>query len=311
MLDSMKTLLKEQYSINISAIEPQQGGWAALAYKATSESKHYFVKVYEKSRASTAKLTAHIDRYVPIIRWLVQNSQLEGKISVPLLTNDGCYKYEDEHGIYMLYDYIEGETIGDRELNGKQVHQFIAIITELHRFGAEIPFASGWMKEQFDVPYTDLLQKALSGDIGYMPDEVRRLLAAYELPLSRTINKVKELSQRLQAGELKMALCHTDLHYWNVMRQIKSEQLILIDWEGLKLAPVEADMMFLVDKPYFNEFLNVYRHTHADYEIHSEALLFYQKRRLLEDIWEFLEQLLYEEQGELTFNYLTKELKAL
>lgn len=315
MLDSIKKLLKEQYSLSISEIQPQQGGWAALAYKATSGSKHYFVKVYEKSRASTAKLTAHIDRYVPIIRWLEQNSKLKGKISVPLLTNDGRFKCEDEQGIYMLYDYIEGETIGDRDLNDHQVQQFIAIITELHRYGAEIPFASDWMKERFDVPYLALLQTALNGDMVDMSDEVRKLLAAYKQPLSRAINKVGELSQRLQASEPKMALCHTDLHYWNVMQPAQSEQLMLIDWEGLKLAPVEADMMFLVDKPYFNEFLNVYRQTHTNYEIHSEALLFYQQRRLLEDIWEFLEQLLYEEQDEQgrgeIYNHLTNELKAL
>lgn len=90
---------------------------------------------------------------------------------------------------------------------------------------------------------------------------------------------------------------------------------MLIDWEGLKLAPVEADMMFFVDKPYFNEFLGIYQNTHKKYEMNPYALEFYQSKRKLEDIWEFMEQLLYDEQDErervATMNYLREELNGI
>ena len=83
----------------------------------------------------------------------------------------------------------------------------------------------------------------------------------------------------------------------------------------LKLSPPEADMMFLVDKPYYNEFLSVYQKIHKKFEINPQALKFYQVRRKLEDIWEFLEQLLYDEQDVkeriVTINHLREELKGL
>lgn len=76
---------------------------------------------------------------------------------------------------------------------------------------------------------------------------------------------------------------------------MEAEKLILIDWEGLKLAPAEADMMLLIENPYWKQFMKVYLQHHENYHINQDALAFYQLRRRLEDIWEFAEQLLYEE----------------
>ncbi|SFB07753.1 hypothetical protein SAMN04488072_106224 [Lentibacillus halodurans] len=93
------------------------------------------------------------------------------------------------------------------------------------------------------------------------------------------------------------------------------EQLVLIDWEGLKLAPVEADLMFLVDKPYFHTFLKMYQKTHQNFKLNPDALHFYQGRRKLEDIGEFMEQLLFDSLNEqervVTMNYLKEELRTI
>ena len=93
-------ILEKQYSINCINITAQAGGWSALAYKVFDGEKDYFLKVYEKSRASTPKLTALIDTYVPITMWLNENTDMKGKLSVPLLTKDGKSKCEDDNGIY-------------------------------------------------------------------------------------------------------------------------------------------------------------------------------------------------------------------
>jgi thiamine kinase-like enzyme len=50
-----------------------------------------------------------------------------------------------------------------------------------------------------------------------------------------------------------MRFCHTDIHGWNLM--VKDDSLILIDWEGLKIAPAEMDIMFVIDKAYAEKFL--------------------------------------------------------
>src|SRR5690625_4345995 len=96
---------------------------------------------------------------------------------------------------------------------------------------------------------------------------------------------------------------------------MQSEQLMIIDWEGLRLAPAEADMMFFVDQPYFHTFLRIYQTFHPNYSINPGALNFYKKKRKLEDIWEFIEQLLYDNPDEQTrnaaINHLKRELNNL
>lgn len=42
-----------------------------------------------------------------------------------------------------------------------------------------------------------------------------------------------------------MVLCHTDAHGWNL---IQSNKLVLVDWEGLRLAPPEADLNMFTKK---------------------------------------------------------------
>ncbi|WP_337747783.1 hypothetical protein [Gracilibacillus saliphilus] len=73
-MDRIKQVLKYYYNMEVTNIHSQQGGWASLAYKVSNEKHSYFLKIYEKSRASTPILTKRIDAYVPVIDWLYRNS---------------------------------------------------------------------------------------------------------------------------------------------------------------------------------------------------------------------------------------------
>lgn len=212
-----------------------------------------------------------------------------------------------------MYEYIDGATVGDRDLTAEQTRQFSAIVAELHSFDADIPVETGAIAEDFHVPFLRPLKAALEESPDKLPDDVSGLIAPRLDRIYGLIEDVERLSAFLQSRPPRMALCHTDLHNWNLMQA--GEQLMVIDWEGLKLAPVEADLMFLVDRPDFDVFMEHYRSVHPDFEINFEALRFYQGRRKLEDIWEFMEQLLFDDQNEqeraATKSHLTKELDEL
>ncbi|QKG83305.1 aminoglycoside phosphotransferase family protein [Kroppenstedtia pulmonis] len=312
-MNEIKTMLKKHYNIDITKVSPQQGGWSALAYKVSNNKHAYFLKVYETSRASTPKWTDLIDQYGPIMVWLLHHTKLKGKMPVPVLTNTSEYKCEDDRGIYLLYKYIDGMTIGNRNLTEEQVAQLSEIIAELHLYREEIPVETKAIKEDFDVSFLQQLWNILYKQQTSIPTEVRKLIKPHIEHIDDLIETVEEQAMRLKNSHLKMALCHTDLHNWNLMQS--KQQLILIDWEGLTLAPVEADMMFLVDKPYYDSFLRVYRKVHQNFVINPDALGFYQGRRKLEDIWELIEQLTYDNQdsqGKMeTMHYLTQALKDL
>ncbi|MEJ8544734.1 aminoglycoside phosphotransferase family protein [Brevibacillus borstelensis] len=312
-MDEIKTMLKEQYGIDCTNVLPQQGGWSALAYKVLDDQRAYFLKVYEKSRASTSKWTALIDMYMPVTVWLQQNSSLKGKIPVPLFTTNGDYKCESEDAIYLLFQYIDGETIGNRELSKEQLYQLSEIVAELHSYGEEISVKTEELREDFEVPFLQELRNALDNDLNKLSTDVAEMIEPWVERIKGLSESVRRLSASLKNNQLRTALCHTDLHNWNLMQA--EGKLVLIDWEGLTLAPVEADLMFLVDHPHFDTFLSIYRKRHKAYALNRDALQFYQEKRKLEDIWEFIQQLLFDEQDAQeraeTISLLAKELKTL
>ncbi|WP_339234821.1 phosphotransferase [Oceanobacillus sp. FSL W7-1281] len=291
-MNPFTVILQEAYGIHPVHIQSKQGGWASLAFEIKAEDAAYFLKVYEKRRASTPKLTAWIDQYAPIVEWLANNSDLKGKIPVPLQTKEGKYQCEDAENSYLLYSFIDGETIGEQDLTKQQVSEFAHIIAALHSFGEEIPFPTEALKEDFEVPFLVELEEVIHFNEKHLPEELYVLFRENREKIDAWISSVKGLSKKLKSLSFDMVLCHTDLHHWNLM---EAEKLILIDWEGLKLAPAEADMMLLTEKPYWKQFMKVYLQHHENYHINQDALAFYQLRRRLEDIWEFAEQLLYEE----------------
>ncbi|UED73841.1 aminoglycoside phosphotransferase family protein [Brevibacillus sp. DP1.3A] len=312
-MDHFKNILRHHYDIDAVDVTPQQGGWSALAYKVISDQQFFFLKVYEKSRASTPKWTALIDKYVPIIQWLSRQTRLQGKLPVPLLTRNAAYKHEDDMGIYQLFAYIEGKTIGNQALNSLQVRQLAEIIAELHLYGEEIPVSTAAIKEDFRIPFAEQFREMLNEDIHRLPDDVNEIVKPFANILATRMNDLEMIAEELRGSEVKMKLCHTDIHNWNLMQS--GQQLILIDWEGLRLAPVEADLMFLVDQPFFEEFMATYQMTHTNYVVNRQALEFYQIRRRLEDICELLEQLLFDEQEEQdrvgTIGHLKGELRKI
>ncbi|CEI80608.1 hypothetical protein J18TS1_38000 [Oceanobacillus oncorhynchi subsp. incaldanensis] len=291
-MNPFTAILQEAYGVHPVHVQSKQGGWASLAFEIKAEDAAYFLKVYEKRRASTPKLTAWIDQYAPIVEWLAYNSDLKGKIPVPLQTKEGKYQCEDTENSYLLYPFIDGETIGEQGLTKQQVSEFAHIIAALHSFGKEIPFPTKALKEDFDVPFLEELEEVIHFNEKHIPGELHALFRENREKIAAWISSIKELSEKLKSASFDMVLCHTDLHHWNLMQ---GEKLLLIDWEGLKLAPPEADMMFLTEKPYWKQFMEVYLQHHESYHINQDALAFYQLRRRLEDIWEFAEQLLYEE----------------
>ncbi|MFS0752214.1 aminoglycoside phosphotransferase family protein [Oceanobacillus sp. 1P07AA] len=289
----LNKILNFHYGIKPIKTVALNGGWAALAYKISDSNNAYFLKVYEKSRSSTSKLTAFINQYATILVWLDNQTKLNGKIPLPISTFEGDYKCEDDCNVYLLYTYIDGGTVGSNNLSEKQIQELAEIISTLHSYGSnQIPFSTNLMVEDFELPFLNDFEIVLQKKLEEFPQIIKESITTYGQTLVNRIETIKNLSNQLKSSNLDFSLCHTDLHNWNLMQ---TDRLILIDWEGLKLAPVEADIMFLIDKPYFDKFISTYHKIHKRYVINDDALKFYRYRRNLEDIWEFIEQLLYED----------------
>lgn len=116
----------------------------------------------------------------------------------------------------------------------------------LHSYGNEILVQTNAIIEDFEVSFLGQLEEVMNRSNANLPEELLNLINNNADKVIALILQIKDLSNKLKINRLDMSLCHTDLHNWNLMQ---TENLMLIDWEGQKIAPVEADIMFLIDKP--------------------------------------------------------------
>jgi spectinomycin phosphotransferase len=306
------SVLKQEYRLSVDQVTEQQGGWASRAFCIETMDGLYFLKVYEKSRAATAKWTALIDQYLPIVRWLSEGI-LQGKIVHPIFTVSGACKWEDDDFVYVLFDYLFGDVIGSQTLIEMQGQQLAQTLSVLHSCTDDIPFLTDSIREDFSLPFAEDLEIFCSHLSDCLDTQLKEMLLPYQDKILEMISDEKELAQDRKTFCFDFRLCHTDLHTGNMMATPNG--LILVDWEGLKLAPIEADLFLLRGQPYYETFLRYYQTYRKDAEINEKTMTFYQNRRRLEDIWEFVEQLCFdkmnEQQRQENLGYLKQECEAL
>lgn len=292
-MPDLTRILKQEYHIVPVDIQPQFGGLsAASGYKIQTAGEAYFLKAYDKSKKAAAKWTSLIDLYIPILLWFNQDTDLKGKIVNPIRTVTGEYKCEDDECIYLLFSFIHGYTIGDASLTTAQAIELAHIIGILHQNSSEtVPGSYEQMTEDFSLPFCNDIDFFIENNLYHSASGVKRIVTSYLPQLKSATATAFQMSRRLSDIKPALVFCHTDIHNYNIMQ---AERLFLIDWEGMMLAPPEHDIMFIYGNPYFDDFMKVYRNYHHDYKIDETVLDFYFLRRKLEDIWAFIEEIIYD-----------------
>ncbi|WP_413374916.1 aminoglycoside phosphotransferase family protein [Alkalihalobacillus sp. 1P02AB] len=310
-MDQIKEVLLNHFKIKATKVSNLAGGWTALAYKVESLQKTYFLKVFLKNRQSIKKWVELIDYYVPITFELQKNPRLKERISVPIKTLEQEFKFEDQSAFYLLFPYIDGETVGESGLDTNEIVQFAEMISDLHCHQVELDVHPS-MIEDFTLPLLSHFKNERMRK-EEVPNDVRVIVEQYMPAIQNLMKETEKKAVLLRHNPPQNVFCHTDLHHWNVMRV--SNQLVIIDWEGLKLSPVEADLMFIQEQSYAATFMEQYQLLNPCFEMNETALLFFQGRRLLEDVAELLEELLYdnqtEAQREKTLAYFRIEMEKI
>ena len=314
MLLKHKALLEKNYGLIINSIEQIQGGWSALAYKIISEKGDFFLKAFDKHRHTAQVWINKIDEYIPTVMTLSKNSRLREKISTPIFTVDGGYKVETDDSVFIVYPFVEGKTPGNSKLSAYEQEYLAEIIAELHSY-TESDFSQLKNKEDFDVSICENLSQEMTQEC--LSDvDLCNVLSEYKVWLQYGITEMKRLAASLSIANLDFVLCHTDLHGWNLLQ---AGTLVLLDWEGLKLAPAEADLFAFSEGFFFDyawkNFFASYKKARPNYLVNQDALTFYRLRRRLEDILEFAKGILFdglsENERATSMDHLTRECIAL
>jgi len=313
MVELIRKVLKERYGITSNTITERRGGWASLAYKIEDDNgDFYFLKVYEKARKSTSYLTEQIDVYLPIVHWLENQSPLKGKMIRLVKNQANNFKFEDQNYVYILFDYIDGQTVGEQNLTKEQVQSLTEIVFNLHHL-KDFPFDLEEISETFHLPFISKLNDWIDKDFDLLKVDIKKILKPELSMIQNRIAEWNHLSNVLRNQKLKFCLCHTDIHHWNIIAD--EQRLYLLDWEGIKFAPPEADIFSLSQQPYFDIFLKKYTEFNPDYQVNNTALQYYLLSRKLLDVFEFIEQLQFDElspeEYEINLTYLEKEITTI
>ena len=193
-----------------------------------------------------------------------------------------------------------------------QVIEAAEIMACLHGYGSEIPVITEKIKEDFSVPFCYSLENFISNEYETAPADVKALLHPCLEQLKLKNEQLKLLSVRVKQKDIKNVLCHTDAHGLNLMQ---GQRLMLVDWEGIKLAPAEADLVMFTQKEYRDVFMERYQKMRPGFILDDDLLLFYILRRKLEDIWAFIESILFDplskEQQKRELGFLSRCCDAL
>jgi Ser/Thr protein kinase RdoA (MazF antagonist) len=283
---NIANLLEARYGLKVLSCAEVPAGWSAAALKARTARGDYFVKVYDRGKPSTRIWVERLDRWLPAAQWLGENTPLSAHMSVPVRAKDGAFRVDNGDSVILVYPYIEGETLCEKHLEPDEARELGRIVGLLHE--AKVPLPMERLTETYEFPFGATLRARFSTEDGL----ARVLAAPHASLLAEKIDELTERVARLKRKNPKKVLCHTDIHGWNLMRD---KRLILVDWEGLTLAPPEADF-FLFTETYFfgyawNDILAGYRAVRPDFVLDEDALKTYCLRRRLEDIGAFLESL--------------------
>lgn len=290
---SIPKILLQHYNLHINHLTPVQPGWSALAYRVEVGDKLYFLKVFDKTRYSSQVWIEGIDQYMPTLLWLGKYSALQGRVPHVMLTTCGNYKYENDTRVYILFDWIDGTTPRDEPLTKPQLVCLAQIIAELHSFNEQIPTSASVVRESYDIPFYESLMLRVQNADENIPREYLQVII-------EKLHQLSEASHTLSGLSLPYVLCHNDIHGWNVITQ--GDGLVLLDWEGLCFAPREADLFMFKYERYWgrrwDEFYDVYCKVHSQLDINEVAMRFFQLRRRLNDVDEFINNIVLDNESD-------------
>ncbi len=269
--------IRYSYGREAAGIRPLAGGLSALAYEADCASgERLFLKVYDRRQPGFGRWAGGMDQYISLLWGMNRTAGLIGALPEPVRTTDGAFYCEDGPYRYLVYRFIEGDTPGEGLLDAGQLRQLAGLLAAVHAY----PPPQGLLRESFQIPFDGALRAVL----GRGPETL--VSAGQREQILRLLSLGVRLGRELKAAGLPMVLCHGDIHRGNLMQ--RDSQLVLIDWEGVSIAPPEADLFFF--QRYEPGFSRLYRQL-TGYEPHEPAIAFFGIRRRLDDIHEFLAEL--------------------
>lgn len=262
---------------------PLRGGYVAYVHRIDStDGTVYFSKTYDAFRSVTAMIMPTLEYISTATQWLANQPGLQQRLVAPYTTKHGHVLVRDGRFTTLLFAYVEGVTPREARLTDSQLAHLVDTVARIHAIDVHTAALAAVPRERFaPVWFDDIIPAidriALSSHVLYplLCDRIAGLYVSFRA--------FRALAHTLATMQHPMVLCHTDIHGYNVV--INTDDVpVIIDWEGMMVAPAEHDLMFWIDDERWQQISERYRLHHPYHVIDTQRLRYYQGRRLFEDL---------------------------
>ncbi len=250
---ALHQLLEDQYGLHAAALSFVPQGEESYGYVLeTLAHSRYFVKVYEHSSELGV-------RYAAANRLHTQCG-LEFVV-YPHATRRGEFHADLEGYAVAVFDFVDGIVSDQSGFSDEEWKQAAILTAALHR-SVHCPALPLLPVERFEIWFEDWLLRVLRATEDTRPldgeceCEARKLLICEHDDILMTLEKLKQLAERVRTGTFEQALTHGDLKPKNFIKD-GGGSLHLVDWSKIAVAPPERDLVNFVGER-FALFLQAY-----------------------------------------------------
>ena len=285
--------LRDSYGLNVNAIAflPLGADFNTAVYRITStDNNDYFLKL---RRDGFSEVSVAIPKYLADIGFQ--------QVIAPIATTAGQLWANLESFKAILYSYIEGSNGVDRPLSDQQWFEFGKSLKKFHNTIIPKTISNNIPKENFSDQWRNKLKTFLQSIADEICEEsvaaaTADFLKAKSAEILIIIKRTEALAHNLKAQNLDYVLCHADIHGWNLLIA-QNADLYIVDWDTLTFAPKERDLMFIgagisnTGRSSIEEEALFYQ-GYGQTNINKAAIAYYRYERVIQDIFEYCEQIL-------------------
>lgn len=276
--DELIESLEATYNIHIINCVPGPRQIVAQTYIVDDATgKQYFCKIIDHHL-----LIPGIIQTLPVVEQMYKNGI--DKICYPIHGNKGLYFYIG-HSLVVLFNYIP-------VTQGINYNSYIlgSMIANVHAITPKITAAAPL--ENFEFPNRDFFIESLDGTLqSNNPDivvqQLKILLQEHEAEVRKYMDEFATIAASCKANTKSLVLTHGDLGN-NILAKTPDD-LYIIDWDEMRLAPAERDV-FMNDEN--AEFMAGYKSIRPDFIVDLELRRFCILQRYFERMNIYFTQIL-------------------
>lgn len=285
MNTNIKETIEKRYQIQLNNIMPGPRQFVAETYIFEDQKgQKYFSKLIRYT-----KYTDRTIQSLPVLEQLYESGITD--INYPIKTRSGELFVLDGETLIILFNFIDAtQTFGydNRKLG--------TLIAEIHAKSKEI--SSNIPKEDFLLLYKEDFEQSFGSALNPLKtdkyiDEMHKILQGYKDEIRADWKNFANIIQKCRDISFDFVLTHGDAP-GNVLVD-KEQNIYLIDWDTILLAPAERDTWFLAES---DEFMSVYKAFYPQYEMNLLAYKFYLYNRYFEDMLGFIDEVLSDKSDE-------------